>query len=241
MTNNLISISEFKGEQVVSARELHQFLDSKQDFSTWIKSRIEKYGFEEGLDFTTFHKVVERAKRIEYALTTNTAKEIAMVEGNEKGKQARQYFIECEKAALAIHSRILSRKELLLMNLEAEEKMEKAQAQLAIQEPKVLFANAVAASKSSVLVAELAKVLKQNSINIGGIRLFEWLRYKGYLISRKGTDYNMPTQRSMNLGLFEIKLGSHVHADGHTSITKTAKVTGKGQVYFVNKFLNQPS
>jgi anti-repressor protein len=108
--------------------------------------------------------------------------------------------------------------------------------QLEAQRPKVLFADSVAVSKTSVLVGELAKILKQNGHEIGQNRFFDWLRKNGYLVSRQGTDFNMPTQRSMELGLFEIKETTIQHADGHVSISKTPKVTGKGQVYFVNKF-----
>ena len=102
--------------------------------------------------------------------------------------------------------------------------------------PKVIFAEAVTASKSSILVGELAKLLKQNGIPMGQNRLFEWLRKNEYLIKRKGTDYNMPTQKSMELGLFEIKETSITHSDGHISVNKTPKVNGKGQVHFINKF-----
>lgn len=109
--------------------------------------------------------------------------------------------------------------------------------QLNKQAPKVLFANAVEASNTSILVGELAKILNQNGVNIGQNRLFEWLRNNGYLISRRGTDYNMPTQRSMDLGLFEIKETAISHADGHVSVSKTSKVKGKGQTYFINRFL----
>lgn len=104
--------------------------------------------------------------------------------------------------------------------------------------PKVLFADAVSTSKTSILVGELAKILRQNGINTGQNRLFAWLRDNGYLIKRKGTDYNMPTQKSMDLELFKIKETSITHSDGHVSISKTPKVTGKGQVYFINKFKN---
>ncbi len=105
------------------------------------------------------------------------------------------------------------------------------------QKPKVLFANSVEVSKSSILIGELAKILKQNGYDIGQNRLFEWLRQNGYLISRKGTDYNMPTQKAMDLGLFQIKETSITHSDGHVSVSKTTKVTGKGQIYFINKFI----
>jgi len=104
------------------------------------------------------------------------------------------------------------------------------------QQPKVVFADAVSASNTSILVGDLAKILKQNGIDVGANRLFERLRQEGYLIKRKGTDYNMPTQKSMELGLFQVKETSIAHSDGHISISKTSKVTGKGQVYFVNKF-----
>ncbi len=108
--------------------------------------------------------------------------------------------------------------------------------QMEIMKPEAVFANAVAASRTSILVSELAKILKQNGIDMGGKRLFKWLRANGYLISRKGTDWNAPTQKSMNLGLFEVKERTIDHGD-HTTISKTTKVTGKGQQYFVNKFL----
>lgn len=103
--------------------------------------------------------------------------------------------------------------------------------------PKVLFAESVTASHTSILVGELAKLMKQNGIEIGQNRLFAWLRDNGYLIRRQGVDYNMPSQRSMEMGLFEIKETSISHADGHVTVSKTPKVTGRGQVYFINKFL----
>lgn len=105
--------------------------------------------------------------------------------------------------------------------------------------PKVLFADSVTASHTSILVSDLAKLLRQNGVSIGGNRLFGWLREHGYLVRRNGTDYNMPTQKSMELGLFEVKETAITHLDGHTSVNKTPKVTGKGQVYFVNKFLKK--
>ncbi|HBG0373085.1 phage antirepressor KilAC domain-containing protein [Clostridioides difficile] len=105
-----------------------------------------------------------------------------------------------------------------------------------LQQPKVLFADSVASSDNSILVGELAKLLRQNGIDTGQNRLFDWLRNNGYLIKRKGEDYNTPTQKSVDLGVIETKEGTRVHPDGHTSITKTPKITGKGQIYFINKF-----
>ena len=126
----------------------------------------------------------------------------------------------------------------LATELKTEQEARKTtEAQIEADKPKVLFADSVAASHGSILVGELAKLLNQNGIDIGQNRLFNWLRENGYLICRKGTDYNMPTQRSMEMQLFSIKETAITHSDGHVSISKTVKVTGKGQLYFVNKFL----
>lgn len=120
---------------------------------------------------------------------------------------------------------------------QASDQLKAKDIQIAEMKPKALFADAVSASKQTVLIGELAKIMKGNGIEIGQNRLFAWLRKHGYLISRKGTDYNMPTQKAMNLGLFKIKETTITHSDGHISVNKTPKVTGKGQQYFVNKFL----
>lgn len=120
---------------------------------------------------------------------------------------------------------------------EEREKNKTLQADNARMKPKEVFADAVSASKQSILIGELAKLLKQNGYDTGEKRLFQWLRDNGYLIKRKGTDFNAPTQKSMELGLFEVKETAITHSDGHTTINKTTKVTGKGQQYFINKFL----
>lgn len=119
-----------------------------------------------------------------------------------------------------------------------EERQERVrlEAEAKANRPKVLFADAVATAHTSILIGELAKLLKQNGVDMGQNRLFDWMRKHGYLIARKGTDYNMPTQKSMELGLMEIKETSISHADGHVSISKTPKITGKGQQYFIGKF-----
>ena len=126
----------------------------------------------------------------------------------------------------------------LATDLKAEqEKVKALEVKVEMDKPLVAFANSVSVSETSILVGELAKLLKQNGVDMGQNRLFDWMRKNGYLISRKGTDYNMPTQRSMEMKLFEIKETTISHADGHTSINKTPKVTGKGQIYFINHFL----
>lgn len=104
--------------------------------------------------------------------------------------------------------------------------------------PKVLFADAVATSKSEILVGDLAKILKGNGIDLGANRLFAWMRANGFLINRKGTDWNMPTQRAMELGLFRVKETAITHSDGHVTVNKTPKVTGKGQQYFIERFMD---
>lgn len=120
-----------------------------------------------------------------------------------------------------------------------EERQARQQLEIINQEnqPKVLFANSVASSRQTILIGDLAKLIKQNGYDIGQNRLFEWLRSNGYLISRNGESYNMPTQRAMDLELFEVKERTHLNPDGSVRLTKTTKVTGKGQVYFINKFL----
>ena len=120
---------------------------------------------------------------------------------------------------------------------QAAEQLKRKDIQIEQMKPKALFADAVSTSDTPILVGELAKILHQNGVSMGQNRMFRWLRDNGYLISRKGSDYNMPTQRAMELGLFKIKENAITHSDGHVTITKTTKVTGKGQQYFVNKFV----
>lgn len=120
---------------------------------------------------------------------------------------------------------------------QAAEQLKRKDIQIEQMKPKALFADAVSTSDTPILVGELAKILHQNGVSMGQNRMFRWLRDNGYLISKKGTSYNMPTQRAMELGLFKIKENAITHSDGHVTITKTPKVTGKGQVYFVNKFV----
>lgn len=136
------------------------------------------------------------------------------------------------------NSELLAKAVIVAQNTiaEKEKQLEEAKRKIELDSGKVYFAECVESSTSSILVGELAKLLKQNGIDIGQNRLFEWLRNGNYLIARRGNDFNMPTQASMNMKLFEIKITTITHPDGHTTISKTPKVTGKGQLYFINKF-----
>lgn len=161
------------------------------------------------------------------------------------GKEAVQWKLKYIEAFNQMEKQLaqrpqLSRAELMAQALiAAHDELEHKDAQIAELTPKVIFADAVSASKKSILVGELAKLLCQNGVQIGQNRLFSWMREHGYLIrDPKRSDYNMPTQRAVEMCLFEIKETTVVHSDGHTSINKTPKVTGKGQIYFVNQFLN---
>lgn len=118
---------------------------------------------------------------------------------------------------------------------------EKAQLEHKVKKdrPKVLFADAVSVSDSAILIGDLAKILRQNGVEMGQTRLFQWLRENGYLIKQRGSSYNMPTQKAMELGLFKIKETCVTHSDGHTTLNRTPKVTGKGQVYLLNKILDR--
>ncbi|HDP4502551.1 TPA: phage antirepressor KilAC domain-containing protein [Staphylococcus aureus] len=224
------------GEIAISARELYKALEVKKRFSDWAEINLKH--FKENRDFTSVltSTVVNNGavRQLEdYALTLDVAKHVAMMSGTEKGFDFREYFIQVEKAWNSpemIMQRALKIANNTINQLETKIERDK---------PKIVFADAVATTKTSILVGELAKIIKQNGINIGQRRLFEWLRQNGFLIKRKGVDYNMPTQYSMERELFEIKETSITHSDGHTSISKTPKVTGKGQQYFVNKFLRE--
>lgn len=123
--------------------------------------------------------------------------------------------------------------------LQAGNQIKQLELEKSKMQPKALFADSVSASENTILIRDLAKILKQNGIEIGEKRLFIWLRENGYLVKKVGSDYNSPTQRSMNLGILEFTENTHVHNSGRITVTKTPKVTGKGQIYFVNKFLQE--
>ena len=229
--NEIITVNYDNEQPTVSARELHDFLEVKDPYRNWFP-RMCEYGFEDGKDFRTFLCETSNGRPAHDAeITIDMAKELCMLQRNDKGKQARQYFLQLERdwnSPEKVMARALQIAHKRIHTL--SEKIEQ-------DAPKVLFADSVATAKTSILIFDLAKIIKQNGVDMGGKRLFAWMRENGYLVRRQGTDYNMPTQRSMELGLFEVKETSVTHADGHISVNKTPKVTGKGQQYFVNKIL----
>ena len=166
-------------------------------------------------------------------------KEVLVLVSGYSTKLRMKIITRLEELESKIRPENLSRLDILKIAMVAEEKRLALEAENKEMKPKALFADAVSASTSSILIGELAKILRQNGILTGQNRFFAWLRENGYLIKRKGTDYNMPTQKSMELGLFEIKERTIVNPDDSTRITKTSKVTGKGQQYFINMFLSQ--
>lgn len=246
MTNSstisaLIPVRDHEGQQVASGRDIHAYLGVKSNYSTWF-ARMVEYGFTEGQDFLILHsnsgkQVHGGSNKVDHAVTFDMAKELGMIQRTAKGKEIRQYFIEVEKQSRRPQE--LTRSDLARMVLEAEEERKALEAQVEADRPKVVFADAVATSRTSILVGELAKILRGNGIEVGQNRLFERLRADGFLIRRKGSDWNMPTQRAMERGLFEIKETAVTHSDGHVTVNKTPKVTGKGQQYFINYFTKQ--
>lgn len=225
----------------VNARDLHAFLGNKRDFSTWIKDRIKSYDFIEGVDFQSFTEIVERevgaTTRIEYILSVDMAKELSMLEGNERGKQARQYFIACENMARTLLEQKTREQQKQIESITANN-ME-LHNQITAQQPAVIFAESVASSNDTIRMDDLAKLITQNGYIINRNELFAWMVRNGYLlkkprrIGRKLVNDYSPSQESVRLRLF------HLHAEhikGLNCMRYTCKVTGKGQIYFVNKF-----
>lgn len=245
----LIPISENNSKRAVSARDLYNFLGCTERFQSWFDRQLQ-YGFTENVDYVgckVFNALANQELQ-DYAMTISMAKEVSMIQRNEKGKEARTYFIACEQKLKETPAQQFQLpqtfSEALRLAADQAEQIEKQKKLIEAKDeqikqdvPRVLFSKAVETAKRSCLIAELAKILQQNGINIGQNRLFVWMREHGYLCS-KGQYYNQPTQKAMELGLFELKQTTINKPDGSVLVSTTTKVTGKGQVYFVNKFLN---
>lgn len=226
--------------QTVSARELHEQLHIGTRFNDWFP-RMTEYGFVEGTDFYSKMSKTDNGGRpsTDYEISVDMAKQICMIQRTPEGKAVRQYLIDLEKAwntpeqvfarALKMADEKINSLKEINTSLIAENKRMK---------PKEIFADAVATSHTSILIGDLAKLICQNGYQIGQKRLFDWLRENNFLI-KCGSSKNMPQQRYVEQGLFEVKESNVQNPDGSVRITRTTKVTGKGQIYFVNKFLER--
>lgn len=234
--NELFNVTTNGDKLTLSARELYKELNIAGRFSRWFE-QMSEYGFEENVDFTSVQNctVVNNGAMRElqdYQITLDMAKEIAMLQRNEKGKQIRKKLIELEKAWNSpekVMARALDIAHKTIANLQIENEEMK---------PKALFADTVSASDNSILVGQEAKLISQRGFKVGQNRFFAWLREHGYLCS-KGENYNMPTQKSREMNLIEIKIRTVANPDGSVRETKTPVITGKGQVYFVNKYIEK--
>ena len=238
--NELIPIN-YEGEQpTVSARELYKALEVSKRFSAWFETNSQ--GFVENEDFTSVLSgtVVNNGAHREiqdYFLSVDMAKHICLMSRTDKGRECRQCLIDLEKAwntPEQIFARALKMADQTIAKLKDTNKslVEKIEA----DRPKTIFADAVSTSHTSILIGDLAKLICQNGVQTGQKRLFQWMRENGYLM-KSGASYNMPMQRYIEQGLFEVKESSVQNPDGSVRVTRTTKVTGKGQLYFINKFL----
>lgn len=225
----------------VSARELHEKLNIKTAFKDWFP-RMCEYGFEENKDFNMLKKErvqIEGGREVkreitDYDISIDMAKEICMIQRTPEGKRVREYLIDLEKAwntPELVMARGLKAAQSMIEQKDAQIKLLTADNER--MKPKEVFADAVSASDSSILVRELAKLLKQNGLEIGEKRFYKWLRENGYIIKHT----TQPTQKAMELGLFEVIERTIQRGDMSPQVTSTTKVTGKGQQYFINKFL----
>lgn len=196
-----------------------RFADSGQNREMYIIN-------ESGLYSLILSSKMPKAKEFKRWVTSEVIPAIRKTGGYIAGSENMTDAEIMAKAVLVAQSTIQQR----------DQRIKELESDVAAAKPKVLFADAVSASDSTILIGDLAKILKQNGHPIGQKRLFNWMREQGYLIKRQGADYNSPTQRAMEMGLFKIKETAISHSDGHVSVSKTTKVTGKGQQYFINKF-----
>ena len=240
MTNMLITpiTDEASGDIRISGRQLHMALDVDTPYRKWFP-RMCEYGFSEGKDFrTNLSESTGGRPSTDHLMTLSMAKEVAMLQRTDKGKEVRRYFIQLEEdwntpEKVVARALVYSNK----MLADARAQLTRATERIALDAPKVRFAESVADSEGTILIRELAKILKQNGYETGEQRLYAQLRHEGYLISnRKAADYNTPTQRAAQMGLFVIKKSVITTASGETRVQNTTKVTGKGQVYFVNRY-----
>lgn len=236
--NELIPTSQNdSGEITISGRDLHYFLEVRTAYKDWFP-RMVAYGFVEGSDYVEIFEKVDAQNRartyeqVNHQIKLDMAKEIAMIQRSERGKEARQYFLQLEKlwnSPEMVIKRAMDFQQQKIVQLEAKVKAD---------EKKVFLAEAIQVSENAILIKDLATVLCQKGLDIGQNRLFEMLREKGYLLSSQAY-WNKPSQKAMQLKLFEVTTRLHTSNDGSTYVKYTPKVTGKGQMYFINKLLSK--
>ena len=238
---NEIILSTQNGEPVASSRQIAENFGKEHKH---VLDAVKNLVAENSAAKSMFHPATFENRGKQYPMYLMNRDGFSLLVMGFTGKAALEWKLKYIAAFNEMEKKLaqrpqLSRAELMAQALiAAHDELEHKDRQIAELTPKGIFADAVSASKKSILVGELAKLLCQNGVQIGQNRLFVWMRERGYLIKdSKRSDYNMPTQRAVEQGLFEIKETTVVHSDGHTSINKTPKVTGKGQVYFVNQFM----
>lgn len=227
----LIKVQERDGEQLVSGRELHQFLESSERFSKWWE-RMVGYGFEENKDYTLYQKVHPQNKQeiIDYLMKISMAKEISMLQRNEKGKEARSYFIKCEEAWNS--DEIVMARAILIQNkkiLGYKEKIDILEKKIENDAPRVSFAETIEKASDCLLVREFSKLIATEGIHLGEKKLYRWFREKGFIL-KNSTE---PTQTAVQKGLFKVA-ERVVKAVTGDIISTTTRITGKGQVYFLD-------
>lgn len=227
--SELLPLSEGTNGKMVDAMSLHTFLESKQHFPYWMKTRIEQYGFVENIDFEAQNKIIHcdngigSSRKTEYMLSIEMAKELCMLERNEKGRMARRYFIECEN----------------MLRSMMEQRLKEQQTWIEAQQPKVIFAESVANSDDTISMEDLAKLITQNGYIINRNELFDWMVGNGYLlrkvrrIGRKRVNDYTPSQEAARLHLFRLN-AERVPNIG--LMRYTCRVTGNGQIFFVSRF-----
>lgn len=227
--SELLPLSEGTNGKMVDAMSLHTFLESKQHFPYWMKTRIEQYGFVENIDFEAQNKIIHcengigSSRKTEYMLSIEMAKELCMLERNEKGRMARRYFIECEN----------------MLRSMMEQRLKEQQTRIEAQQPKVIFAESVANSDDTISMEDLAKLITQNGYIINRNELFDWMVGNGYLlrkvrrIGRKRVNDYTPSQEAARLHLFRLN-AERVPNIG--LMRYTCRVTGNGQIFFVSRF-----
>lgn len=227
----LIKVQEKDGEQLVSGRELHKFLESSERFSKWWE-RMVGYGFEENKDYTLYQKVHPQNKQeiIDYLIKISMAKEISMLQRNEKGKEARSYFIKCEEAWNS--DEIVMARAILIQNkkiLGYKEKIDILEKKIENDAPRVSFAETIEKASDCLLVREFSKLIATEGIHLGEKKLYRWFREKGFIL-KNSTE---PTQTAVQKGLFKVA-ERVVKAVTGDIISTTTRITGKGQVYFLD-------